>query len=135
MDVTTLNVEQRKAIAVLAFQMMVADHSAVPAEHARVDWLEQELQVAGQIEPAQYYVEPAADLFPDRASQQLVIGELFLVALADGHRHPNENVLLQRLSDAFGLSGQTMTDLLAWASLPQAERPPLSASVSPVIER
>lgn len=129
MNIGTLNAEQRKAIAVLAFQMMVADHSAASAEHARVNWLERELGVLGTIAPNEYFAEPATDLFPDRPTRLLVMAELFLVALADGHRHPNENEMLRRLCQAFELSETTVADLLAWAATPADRRAELRACV------
>lgn len=123
MDVEDLNFDQRKALAVFAFQMMVADHSVALPEEIRVDWLESELGVAGKIDAGDYFVEPSLALFSDPCSRLLLMGELFVVALADGKRHPNEHALLKRLAAEFGYSWKAMADLLVWATLPAGDRP------------
>lgn len=135
MSVKNLSVEQRKAIAVLAFHMMVADHEAVAVEHARVDWLEHELGVEGTIGPNEYFSEPPLSLFGDRQSQLLVMAELFLVAVADGRHHPNEKGFLIRLGNTFGLSSKSMTNLLNWATTPKADRPALDNCFEEEAER
>lgn len=129
MDAMDLTVEQRKALAVFAFQMMVADHSAAPPEEVRVDWLERELEVVGQIDAGEYFAEPSLDLFPDARSRLLLLGELFVVALADGHRHPDEHALLKRLASQFDFSWKVLADLLVWASAPAGERPPVHSAI------
>lgn len=130
MKTSEMTVEQHKALAVFAFQMMVADHSAAPPEQVRVDWLERELGVDGKIQPGEYFVEPSLALFPDTSSRLLLLGELFIVALADGHRHPNENSLLKRLAGEFDFSWKVLADLLMWASTPADSRPPLDQAVT-----
>lgn len=129
MDAKDLSVEQRKALAVFAFQMMVADHSAAPPEELRVDWLERELGVAGQIGAGDYFTEPPLELFPDTKSRLLLLGELFVVALADGHRHPNEHAVLKRLASQFDFSWKVLADLLVWASAPAERRPPVHSAI------
>jgi uncharacterized tellurite resistance protein B-like protein len=125
-----MTIEQHKALAVFAFQMMVADHSVAPPEQVRVDWLEQELGVAGQIAAGDYFAEPSLTLFPDTASRLALMAELFVVALADGHRHPNENSLLKRLAGEFDFSWKVLADLLMWASTPAESRPPLDRAIT-----
>jgi len=130
MDTEEMTVEQHKALAVFAFQMMVADHSVATPEQVRVDWLEQQLGVVGHIAPGEYFVEPSLALFPDSKSRLRLLAELFVVALADGHRHPNENSLLKRLADEFGFSWKVLADLLMWASTPADRRPPVDRAIT-----
>jgi uncharacterized tellurite resistance protein B-like protein len=129
MESHDLTLEQRKAIAIFAFQMMVADHTAVQSEHRRVDWLERQLGVDGAIVSADYFAEPDTALFPDTRSQLLLIAELYLVALADGHEHPDENALLRRLIDRFKLPAMALTALQTWAGLPSDARPSIFDAV------
>ncbi|CAA7616560.1 TerB family tellurite resistance protein [Magnetospirillum sp. UT-4] len=129
MELKDLSTDQRKALAVFAVQMMVADHSAAAAESQRIDWLEQELGVTGAIAAADYFIEPPLSLFPDRAARLLLLGELYVVALADGRRHPNENDVLKRLAASFGFGAPVLADLLAWAESPAASRPPVETAV------
>lgn len=130
MNVEDLSVAQRRALAIFAFQMMVVDHSAAPREQQRVDWLERELGVQGAISPSEYLVEPSLDLFPDARSRLLLLAELYVVAVADGYRHPDEHALLKRLAASFELSRKTLDDLAAWASQPAESRPPALQAVA-----
>lgn len=130
MNSNELTMDQRKAIAVFAFHMMVADHKAVQAEIRRVDWLEKALGVEGAIAPADYFAEPDLALFSDTRSRVALLAELYLVALADGYEHPDEHALLKRLIKTFMLPSLTMSSLNEWAHLPAASRPPLFDAVT-----
>jgi len=126
MELSDLSLDQRKAVAVYAFQMMVADHTAVQAENRHVDWLERELDVLGTIAAHDYFTEPDAALFTDLPSRRLLLCQLMLVALADNHEHPDENALMRRLVEQFGWPAGCLRIFREWAETPPQSRPVIS---------
>lgn len=118
MPAKTMTNEQRKALVVMAFQMMVADHEVAAPEQVLLKHLETEMHVEGHIAPAELVAAPDYRLFAGQAERAYVLGRLVAVALADGRRHINENETLRRAVSAFGFGRDDLDTVIAWAGHP-----------------
>jgi uncharacterized tellurite resistance protein B-like protein len=110
MFVQHLNPEQRRALVILAYYVMVADHKVTPEEEALIDALEHELNIS-PVDPGEMLVEPVFALFTDRQAKLALMLKLTAVAHVDRVLHPAEAAQLQDYGARLNLSAEDMADI------------------------
>ncbi|MGE5505446.1 MAG: hypothetical protein ACM31L_13575 [Actinomycetota bacterium] len=116
MYIQYLDKDQRQALVILTYYVMVADHKVTAEEEALIDALEHELGIE-PVHPGEMLVEPAFTLFRDRRSKMALMLKLSAVAHVDRQFHPSERAMLESCGERLGLSAEDVQEVIKWGRL------------------
>ena len=115
MFLNELSPEQRRALHVLARQIIDADQRLALKEVERLDEIYQESGIGTETASAPNAAGDLNLLFPTSRERAVVVIELLLVAYSDGHLHPREESAIQRVAARLQMDQGLWTNVLDWA--------------------
>lgn len=115
MFLNELSPEQRRALHVLARQIIDADERLTLREVERLDEIYEESGLGAETASAPSGAGDLNLLFPTARERSVVVVELLLVAYADGHLHPREEAAIQRIAARLQLDQGLWSHILDWA--------------------
>ncbi|MEM1057501.1 MAG: TerB family tellurite resistance protein [Bacteroidota bacterium] len=115
MFLNELSPEQRRALHVLARQIIDADERLTLQEVERLDEIYEESGIGAETAAAPNAAGDLNLLFPTPRDRAVVVIELLLVAYADGQLHPREEATVQRVAAQLHMDQGLWTNVLDWA--------------------
>lgn len=115
MFLNELSPEQRRALHVLARQVIDADQRLTLPEVERLDEIYQESGIGTEHADAPNAAGDLNLLFPTSRERAVVVIELMQVAYADGQLHPREEAAVQRIAAQLQIDQGLWTNIMDWA--------------------
>lgn len=106
---------QKKALAVLAYQLSVADGTVTPEEDVSVDGIIAELALDVEVSPGELFEKIDPAVFDSKRARNTAMLELLCLAYADHKFHPDESTMMRDLARNFGINDQTYAAMEDWA--------------------
>ena len=115
MFLNELSPEQRRALHVLARQIIDADDRLTLLEVERLDEIYEESGVGPERASAPNAAGDLNLLFPTERTRSVVVLELLLVAYADGHLHSREESAIQQIAARLQIDQELWSNIRDWA--------------------
>lgn len=115
MFLNELSPEQRRALHVLARQVIDADDRLTLLEVERLDEIYEESGVGPEMASAPNAAGDLNLLFPTERTRSVVVLELLLVAYADGRLHPREEAAIQQIAARLQIDQGLWSHIHDWA--------------------
>lgn len=115
MFVYDLSDHQQKAFFTLLHEMVLADDKLVQEEKTARTLLKRESGLDSLPNPESMTLSEAANEFDDQRDQIAVLLELLLIAYVDDEYHPEQQDLIQNLTDQFDITTEKLEVLKNWA--------------------
>ncbi len=115
MFLRTLNDDQKRALWVLAYHLVVSDHNVSLKEGELMDELTNGLRTDIPVLPQQLVERPSVEAFDTRESRVAVMLEILTVALGDNMFPDAESKLVKDLASELGFGNEAFEELRSWA--------------------
>ena len=115
MFLRNLDDDQKRALWVIAYHLVVADHSVSHSEGELLDELTNGLRTQMPLSPQQLMEKPQLAVFNSRNSRVAVMLEILTVALGDNMFPAAESAMVKKLAHDLGFSDKEFADMKIWA--------------------
>ncbi len=110
-----LNDDQKRALWVIAYHLVVSDHSVSIKEGDLMDELTNGLRTEIPVSPQQLLEKPSLDAFDSREPRVAAMLEILTIALGDNMFPNPESALVANLASDFGFDATEFAAMRAWA--------------------
>ncbi len=110
-----LTAEQKKALLVLAYHMVIADDHVSDEESALLDELKHDLGVNVVVTPQELFERPSAAVFDSRESKMTALVQILSLAFADNRFPPSESEMVRDFTRELRIPAKEMPSIEAWA--------------------
>ncbi len=110
-----LNDDQKRALLVLGYHLVVSDHSVSEKEGALLDEVINGLRTEIQVTPQQLHERPSMKVFDSRAVRFAVMLEILTIAYGDNLFPEAESKMIANLGMELGFQGAELDRMREWA--------------------
>lgn len=115
MFLRTLNDNQKRNLLVLAYHLVLADHSVSQKEGALLDELRMGLRTDLPVSPQQLHERPTLDVFDSRQVRVAVLLEILTLAYGDNAVPDAESDMIAELAADLGFSNDEFAAMKSWS--------------------
>lgn len=115
MFLRVLNDDQKRALWVLAYHLVLADHTVSDEESKLMDELTNGLRTKIPLSPQQLMEEPSLDAFDTREARVAVFLEILTLSFADNMFPNAETEMVAKLASDLGFSDGEFAEMKIWS--------------------
>ncbi|NQU55625.1 MAG: hypothetical protein HQ513_00220 [Rhodospirillales bacterium] len=109
-----LNDDQKRALWVLAYHLVLSDHNVSEKEGKLMDELTNGLRTEILLTPQQLMEKPTLDVFDTRETRVAVFLEILTLAFGDNMFPDAESKMVAKLATELGFSNEEFEKMKAW---------------------
>ncbi len=111
-----LNLPEKMAFLQLAKELVIVDDGQIDDDEMEMlIMMSNEMQISvNDVFSIEFSLERLAKQFIDKRSQKICITELIILAFANHHYHPEQNVLILALMDTFNMEKENIIEIEVW---------------------